>query len=125
MEFDYNACVTTLNTIDIVDIGDCAIEVKNDDNMFFYLLIRTTRGKSSITTFGPVVPDLKLLPNNFTLSHKRIDFDINKVKKEIKTFLLNPKRKITEAKEVTAQDVIESCPNFKEYLTNYGIGGVY
>ena len=93
--------------------------------MFFYLLIRTTMGKSSVTTFGPVVPDLKLLPNNFELTHKRIDFDINKVRKEIRTFLLNSKRKITEAKEVTVSDIIESCPNFKEYLTNYGIGGVY
>lgn len=125
MDFDYNACVTTLNTIDIVDIGNCAIEVTNPDNMFFYLLIRTTMGKSSITTFGPVVPDLKLLPNNFELTHKRIDFDIKKVSKEIRTFLMNSKRKITEAKEVTVSDIIESCPNFKEYLTNYGIGGVY
>ena len=118
--FDFNISHLALNSIDIEDIGNCAIECKNDDNLFFILIIRTTMGTSSIYTCGPFNPDVNLLPTGFSSSLTRLDFNISKIEKIIMSFLNDKYAKITSAQEISLDEAIDEFVDFKQYLENYG-----
>lgn len=107
------------NLIDINDIGQCCLECSNEEGMFFYIIIKTSLGKTTIATCGPVIPDVNQLPSGFSTTLKRMDYKEDKIAKEI-MFFLNDKKKITEAKEITFDVAISNFKELSNYLKNGG-----
>ena len=71
MLFDYQATKTFANTLQIDDIGNCAIRSEGSyrDGKItlpgdFYLVTKTIMGKTYIAKFGPLVPDIPYMPGS-------------------------------------------------------------
>ena len=48
MEFEYKPVAQFSATVDIEDIGQCALEAMSDANTFYYLIIRTVMGETTV-----------------------------------------------------------------------------
>lgn len=95
----------------IDDIGNFAFKAFNDEGCEFILIVETRLGNTRIFTFGPVIPDLDLLPKSCSCSIKKCMFNSGKITKEVHGFLNNPYNKITQAFEVTKEEALADCRN--------------
>ena len=68
------------NEIDIESVGNVCIEAINEnDGLFYYLLIKTSLGTSSIFEYGPVVPDIDKLYDIYNISFIRQSYNEKKL----------------------------------------------
>lgn len=119
MNFEFDNQMTPQNNIDIEDIGQCCLECSNEEGYYYYIIIRTSMGITSIATCGPVVPDLEQLPNGYSTYLKKIEYREDKIAKEIKYFL-NDKKKINQATEISFEDAIANFRDLGAYLKSGG-----
>ena len=120
MTFDYFVERTYVAQLEIEDVGNVALVANNDEQMYFYLIIRTTMGSSQIFECGPIVPDVELLPDYTKTEFTRIDFDVKKIDKYIRNFLNNPKNKITNAEIISVEEALNECRDIVDYMKNFG-----
>lgn len=118
MEFNYYYDTIAMASIDVEDIGNCAIEAHTDLGEFYYLLIRTNLGISTIVTYGPIVPDIDLLPKVVNCRFERIEFKDTKLVAVINKFLTNPYYKITSANELEYEEAVKNCRDIIDYVKN-------
>lgn len=119
MLFEFNQDLVFISNIDIDNIGEFAIEASNEEGMFWYFIVRTSLGTCSISSCGPVVPDIDLLPSGFRQTFDRIPFKEDKLCKTISMFLNDKSKKITKAIEISIEDAITQFRDLKDYLENY------
>lgn len=100
MIFDYLRTTTALDTIDIEDIGNCAINAINDDAEEWFLIINTYEGWTETIEFGPLVVDTEDLRTFFKYDKYACDFSEKKIGRSIDKFINDPKRMITQVFEV-------------------------
>ena len=63
------------NSIDIPEIGNFYLEAIDEENlMYYYLMIKSSLGTASVMSYGPVVPDVQLLPDKYQVSFERLSF---------------------------------------------------
>lgn len=115
---EYNNQYVPQNLLDVEQLSSCAIEASNDDGLFYYLIIKTSLGTSTIVTCGPVVPDVNLLPDGYSVTLNRMKYDDNKVESVVIKWL-NDKKKITDAKILPIEDAIAQIRDLGEYMQNY------
>lgn len=109
------------NLIDIPELGNFALEGINEkDGLYYYLLVKTSMGTSSIFSFGPIVPDVELLPENYSFTYQRIPFKDTKMKMIITKWLNDFKRKITTANVISEAEFIDNIKDIKLYINTYG-----
>ena len=101
MTFEYLQRVIVDAQIDVENIGDCVLLGRNDLGEEFYLIIRSDMGWTEQINFGPVTPEVDILPFNINLTYARFEFNQAKLMRAIDKFLNDPKKMITQA------DVIE------------------
>lgn len=118
MEFNYYYDTIAMASIDVEDIGNCAIEAHTDSGEFYYLLIKTNFGTSTIVTYGPIVPDINLLPKAVNCKFERITFKDTKLITIINKFLTNPYYNITSAIELEYEEAVKSCRDIIDYISN-------
>lgn len=116
IEFDYELMPQKL--LEVSDLGNFAIEAWNDDGYYYYMIIKTEYGISSMFTCGPVAPDVEHLPSGYKCTLGRIDYKENKIIGAIKFFLNDKTAKITEAKVIEIEDAAEQFRSLKEYIEN-------
>lgn len=116
MNFEYLVKIKKESSIDIEDIGNCAIDVFNDLGFEWVLLIRTIEGNTQIVEFGPTLPDLDYPPSSVKYSYDRIDFSESKLINRISKFLTDGYRNITQAFEITQQEAKEKMKNLVDYV---------
>lgn len=119
---EYDQELQFMSSIDIPDTGNFAIEANNDAGMFWYLIIRTSLGTSSIATCGPVIPDVELLPDNFSQGLCKMPYREDKIAKQISFFLNDRSKKITKAVQIEIDEAINQFRDLKDYLENYSEG---
>lgn len=108
------------NTIDIPELGNFALEAINeDDGFYYYLLIKTKLGTSSVVSFGPIIPDIKLLPDNYVASYQKIQFKDVKMKIFVDKWLNDTKKKITTASVITEDELLNNYRDIKTYIESY------
>lgn len=107
---------TAMNSLDIDNIGDCAIEATNDSGYCWYLVIDTKLGWVRVFEYGPILPDMHELLGSVKCSFDRFEWDDIKIKKRIREFLTNPKRKITQAELINRDDALSYCTDIIEYM---------
>lgn len=114
MKFDY--CITTVADaqLDVSDMGNVCIEANNLRGEYYYLLIKTDLGWTEILEYGPIVPDVKLLPTSVICNYSRIEYSEYKLDKLITKFLNDGKRSIAQALVIDADDAKKVMRNLVE-----------
>jgi hypothetical protein len=122
MLFDYSATRTFNQTLQIDDIGNCAIRGEGsyrDGRCIFsgdyYLLVKTIMGKTTIIKWGPLQPDLLALPNTFKLEIKTTPYKEPIIAKEIQSFINDGLKGIHNAEELLPEEAVEYLPNTQSY----------
>lgn len=113
--FEFNHQLTPQSSIIIDDLGQCCIEGYNDDGEFYYLIITTSMGTSTIVTYGPVVPDIDDIPDGYNVSLIKESYDLRKLNTIVSKWL-NGRMRLTGANLVDINDATENIKDVKEYL---------
>jgi hypothetical protein len=79
-KFGYSQETIFSKELDIDELGQVALEAKDSESMFYYLIIRTSLGQSSIVEYGPIVPDIAIIPDLTEIRFQRVDFNELKIK---------------------------------------------
>lgn len=114
--FPYYMEATAQAELIIDDLGNFAVKCFNDRGEEFILIVETRLGNTRIFTFGPVIPDLVLLPKSCSCSIEKMTFNNGKVIKAVRQFLTNPFRGITQAFEVTKEEALADCRNLVQVM---------
>lgn len=116
-QFEYNYQLQSQNSIDVPDIGNCALEGKNTLYEYtYYLIIFTKVGKTHLIECGPILDDGKYIPNDFQISYNVFDYSEKKIEKEINNFLNNNKKKISQVSFLEIEEAIEHITDFRKYV---------
>lgn len=105
MQYEYLATVQFTGTIDIDNIGNTCIEALNDFGRMWLLCIKTDEGQTEVVEYGPIQVDIEQLDENVYYSYNRFQFNSTKIDRIIESFLNNPKRAISQANEITIDDI--------------------
>lgn len=123
MLFDYSATRTFNQTLQIDDIGNCAIRGEGsfrDGRAVFegeyYMIIKTIMGKTTFIKWGPLVPDLDVLPNTFKLEIKTTPYKEVTIAKEIQSFINDGFKNINNAEELLPEEALDYLPSTKNYM---------
>lgn len=97
MEIEYFFESKATGSLNVEDVGNCAIEAFTDDGKKFYFISKTKYGFTRILTYGPI--DMARVTRMTTINYKlvQIEYRQSKLKAKISEFLLNPFYKITQA----------------------------
>lgn len=118
MIFEYSAQRTFNDSIDVVDIGNTALRCTNTKLDDYYIILKTVMGKTSIIKFGPVYPDIEILPNDFTVTYKKMDYKEAGICKEIDKFINDFRKEINSIEEVTEYEAWQAFPAVQQYFEN-------
>lgn len=118
MIFEYSVQKVCNESIDVVDIGNTALRCTNSRLDNYYIILKTTMGKTSILKFGPVCPDVEVLLNDFTASYKKIDYKETSICKEIDKFINDFRKEINNIEEITEYEAWQDFPPVQQYFEN-------
>ncbi len=116
MVFEYSVQKTFNESIDVVDIGNTALRCTGSKYDEYYIILKTVMGKVSILKFGPIVPDIELLFNDFTVTYKKIDYKENLIEKEVDKFINDYKKEIVNVEEVTEYEAWQAFPPIQQWF---------
>ena len=115
-QFDYYKVVQAMDSIDVDDIGNCALRAFTDLGFEHILIIDTQLGTSRVFTFGPVLPDISEFPAKVECKYERMNYAESKLNKAIQTFINQPG--ITQVEQVDREEALEDCKSIVEYMGN-------
>lgn len=118
MVFEYSVQRTFSESIDVVDIGNTALRCTGSKLDDYYIILKTVMGKVSIIKFGPVVPDIDVLFNDFSVVYKKIDYKENLISKEVDKFINDYKKEITKVEEITEYEAWQAFPAIQQCFEN-------
>ena len=118
MIFEYSVQKTFKESIDVVDIGNTALRCVGNKLDFYYIVLKTVMGKTHIIKFGPVMPDIDVLFNDFSVSYKKIDYKENAIEKEVDKFINDYKKEITHVEEITEYEAWLDFPAIQQQFEN-------
>lgn len=116
MNFEYLVKIKKESSINIEDIGNCALDVFNDLAFEWLLLIRTKEGVTEIVEFGPIIADLEYPPAKMSYTYDRISFAEGKIINRIQKFLNDGYRNVTQAFEIDQKEAKEKMKNLVDYV---------
>jgi len=116
MIYDYNQATMFLNTLEVKDFGNTAIRSTTEEGLELYLIIATSQGSTLLIEFGPILPDLPVLPKGYSLSCSTFAFKESKIDKAITDLLNNTKYPAVNAEVIDPLDALCALPNIKEVL---------
>lgn len=114
MNFPYLYTQQNLDSINIEDIGNVALQANNDSCECWYLTISTNLGWTKIQSFGPVNLEGDILPYHFQYNYDYIEYNDVKLIKRIDKFINDPKRLITQIFFTSEEEVIRKLKNLHE-----------
>lgn len=81
LKFEFDNQYVPQNFIEVESIGNVCIEAINEnDGLFYYLLIKTSLGTTSIFEYGPVIPDIDKLFDTYNVSFTREQYNEKKLR---------------------------------------------
>lgn len=115
--FDFDKVWSANNFVDIEDIGNFYLEGINEkDGLYYYLMMKTELGTTSIMSYGPIVPDVQLIPDGYTCSLNKIQFNEKKIKLWISKWLNDRQKKITGANLLDENDFYSNFRHLDDYM---------
>lgn len=123
MLIDYSATKTFTQTLQIDDIGNCAIRGEGsfrDGKVTwpgdYYLVIKTVMGRTVFMKWGPLMPDFTALPNTFKLEVKTCQYKEGTIVKEIESFINDGLKGIHDAEQILPEEALEFLPNETNFM---------
>ena len=107
MNFSYLKTEQYLDSINIEDIGNCYLQVYNDDGDSWILSIETELGWTETKQAGPFILDSDNIGTYFYYNKIGFDFKDKKIKKQINDFINNPKKCITQVLLISQEEFNE------------------
>ena len=105
------------NSIDIPEIGNFCLEAINDDDiLYYYLMVKAELGTASIMWYGPVAPDIDLLPSVYTARFERYPVNDTKLIGWVKKWLNEKEKGITSANIIDQKQFMENFRDLKSYM---------
>lgn len=120
LTIDYNYQLTPQSTLDIVDLGNCAICAKSVIKGYeFIFLTHTKMGKTYIAECGPLVVDKEgTFVNGYGSFLIIMEYGEKKISKMLDGFINDKGKAITTAEEITKEEAVKRFLELKDYLTN-------
>lgn len=118
MIFNYDPQMMFTQSIDVVDIGNMTLRCTNDHQEEYYITTTTVMGKTAILKIGPIMPDLPMLLNDFTVYYKKVDYKEPTICKEVSKYIQDTKKEITNVEEIVAEELWEIFPDIIELYKN-------
>ena len=118
--FEYMYETVSRDSIEIEDIGNCALECYNDSGDVYYLIVSTKIGYTEFIEFGPYsfMNDEQVFGTKFNFMYKHIEYDDYKIKKLIDTFITDKYKKLTQIKEVSQKYAFDKLQDIKLCIKN-------
>lgn len=116
MRFEYLVKIQKESSIEIDNIGNCALDVFNDLGFEWLLIIHTVEGTTQIVEFGPLLPDLDYPPAKVSYTYDRMDFSESKLHTRISKFLTDGYRGVTQAFEISKEEAKDKMKSLVDYL---------
>lgn len=116
MNYKYMYTTQAVADIEIDNIGDTCLLSNDDAGTEWYLYIHTSLGWTTVFEYGPCYPDLEQLPVAVACSYQRFEFSEKRISKLIDNFLNNPCRRISQAREVTVDEIKPYIRDLREVL---------
>lgn len=107
---------TYAQTIEVEDIGNCAIRATSGAFEDYYIVIQTVMGKTSILAFGPILADVAVLQEDFNLSFKKIDYKEKNITNEINKFINDMRKGIKQADIISVEDALRAIPTYDAFI---------
>lgn len=115
--FKYNTQTMQVDSIIVEDIGNCALEAIDQNGCFHYFISITNEGTTEIITFGPIVPDISILPKSYSTSFERIGYTDAKLQKAIQKWALGGKGTNFESiEQVSLEEAVAQHVSVVEHL---------
>lgn len=125
MLIDYNGVRTFTDSLQIDDIGNCAIRCEGtyrDGRVTvygeYYLITKTVAGRTAIVKFGPVVPELPAMQNSFECTYKNIAYKEQAIIREITMFMNDGMKGISKAEVILELEAFDAFPVLKDTFDN-------
>lgn len=116
---EYHYTLSPDKSLYIEDVGTACLECINEDKqLFYYMIIMTKFGKSTLFTCGPIVPDIYKIPSGYEVSMTTMDYDEDKITYAIEKFV-GGKKNITLVNTISLEDAIINFRDMKEYISNF------
>lgn len=116
-DFEYIHVVSALDTFHVNDIGNIILLANNDISLQWILYIKTDFGRTLIKEFGPLYQEKNAITKfGFDCHMEEIDYNEKKLTKSINTFLNNPRREITQVREIDLIEYAEKLNLAKDLL---------
>lgn len=116
MQFDFDKETISNNFIDIEDLGNFVLEATSVNEEVYYLAVKSVSGMSHIFKYGPIIPDIEVLPAEVHCSYNMMDYNQKKIISIINQFLNMPKAEIKDARLIEFNELLENCRNIAEYM---------
>ena len=114
MNFPYLYIQQNMDSIDIEDIGNTALQLINDTGQCWYLILYTNLGWTTIHSFGPMNLEDSILPYHFQYKYDLQEYDDAKLIKVIDKFINDPKKIITQIFFVDKDETLSKLKNLHE-----------
>ena len=125
MIFEFNATKTFTDTLQIDDIGNCAIRcegIMQEGRIKlpaeYYMIVKTVMGMTGILKFGPVIPDICEMQSTFSATFKKIKYKEQSIEHEIDLFINDGRKEITKAEEITDVEAFDCYPSAEDTFEN-------
>lgn len=116
MIFDYKREAVFTKSFDIVDIGNFTIRATSDDMFDYFVIVKTVMGTTGIIKFGPCLPDLGTLCDDYIMTYTNCDFKEKTICREVSSFINDSKKKISNVVELTEYEALACLPDITRTL---------
>lgn len=114
MIIDYKKEEVFTKSVDIVDVGNFALQCVSGNGEEYYIIVVTVMGKTSVLKFGPVIPDLPVLCDGYNVAFKTFNFKEASILKEANLFINDYKKEIDEVSVITEYEALNNIPTITE-----------
>lgn len=119
MIFDFDLQKVFTQSVQVDDIGNCALRCQNlNNNTEYYIITKTIMGKTSLFKYGPRIPDLDELCNGFELVYKKIDYKEQSIAKEINKYINDTFKAINSIDVIEETEALEAFPSISNYIAS-------
>lgn len=121
LNIEFNNQYVPQNFIEIESVGNVCLEAINeDDGLYYYLLIKTSLGTTSIFEYGPIIPDIDKLFDIYNVSFIRQPFNEKKLNLFLKKWLNDRNKGITAAYVIEENKFIDNYKDICYVINEYG-----
>ncbi len=120
MVFEYAVQKTFNEALDVVDAGNCALRCTGGKlgAFHYYIIIKTIMGKTHIIKYGPVLPDIPMLVENFNVAYSKNDYKESFIFKEVDKYINDFRKEIISVEEITEYEAWQDFPPVQQYFEN-------